>query len=235
MPEPADPTLRARLTEALRRTAFLCDDCCTEEDEAACDTAHPIQPTVLHFDQVADITGPVGAIASVALAVVQEELERRADEAQTLRIERTALRNELTYVENRESGNRRSRLEGARRQTTLIRRAEAERDRFRLAWKSARRRAAKASGTLDGVESNLAVAEAELAAAEETAAGQQQNALHWQERAVAAEARLTRLRAGAEAVLHSRDIASHGLARDFLLLLDEPVLVPVDDPAPQEP
>lgn len=72
MPE---SSLRDRLAEALRTAAFLCDDCCTLEDEAACDAAHPIQATCLHFDQVADITGPVDDIADAMAAVVQAELD----------------------------------------------------------------------------------------------------------------------------------------------------------------
>lgn len=71
-----DPDLREHLVAALRTAAFLCDDCCTLEDEAACDAAHPIQAAVLHFDQVADITGPVDAIADAVLGIVQPELDQ---------------------------------------------------------------------------------------------------------------------------------------------------------------
>jgi hypothetical protein len=66
--------LRARIAEALREAGRLCDDDCP--DPAACDAAHPIQATVLNFDQVTAIEGPVDAIADLMAAVVQPELER---------------------------------------------------------------------------------------------------------------------------------------------------------------
>lgn len=75
-----EPTLRDRLVSALQAAAFLCDDDCTLKDEAACDAAHPIQATCLHFDQVADIAGPIDDIADVALAVVQPELDAKDTE-----------------------------------------------------------------------------------------------------------------------------------------------------------
>ncbi|MFC1420768.1 hypothetical protein [Streptacidiphilus cavernicola] len=85
MSQPEPTQLRDHLAEALRAAAFLCDDCCTEEDEAACDAAHPIQAAVLHFDQVADITGPVDAIADVMLGIVQHDLDSLEQQAANAR------------------------------------------------------------------------------------------------------------------------------------------------------
>lgn len=76
----ADLSLRDRIAAALRESAFLCDDCCDLPDEAACDAAHPIQPTVLHFDVVTDIAGPVDAIADAVTGVVQGEIDRLTKE-----------------------------------------------------------------------------------------------------------------------------------------------------------
>lgn len=79
------PDLREQLAEALRAAAFLCDDCCTLEDEAACDAAHPIQATVLHYDVVTDISGPIDDIADAALAVVRPLLDAKQTETDALR------------------------------------------------------------------------------------------------------------------------------------------------------
>lgn len=61
--------LRDRIAAAFREAGKLCEEDCA--DEVACDAAHPFQATLLTFDQVTHIEGPVDAIAQVAADVVE--------------------------------------------------------------------------------------------------------------------------------------------------------------------
>ncbi|WP_052432808.1 hypothetical protein [Streptacidiphilus carbonis] len=97
MPE---PTLRARLAAVLRKAAFLCDGCCDLADEAACDAAHPIQPTVLHFGVVADIAGPVDAIAEAVMGEVQGDVDRLQERAEKAEAELAGARATIDHMSN---------------------------------------------------------------------------------------------------------------------------------------
>jgi hypothetical protein len=88
---PAD--LRARIAEAIRAAAHDCDGLCGLT-EGECDREHPIQVAVLLFGEVTDVYGGIEALAEVAHAAVQPELDQLRAERETLRIgslERAAL------------------------------------------------------------------------------------------------------------------------------------------------
>jgi hypothetical protein len=112
--------LRARIAEALRETAYSCDGSDCGQTEQECEDRHPVRrPEPWRFR--VRLEGSPEGLADAVLAVVQPELDRLASELE----ENTGVMRAL----------RRQRDE-----------AERQRDRFRLAWQSARRRARKARG-----------------------------------------------------------------------------------------
>lgn len=85
--QPQPQPLADRIAEALRTAARDCDGTCGLT-ETACFEQHPIQVSVIHFDQVAGVYGYVTTLADVAAAVVEPELA-------ALRAERDELAAEL--------------------------------------------------------------------------------------------------------------------------------------------
>ena len=84
--------LRDRIAAALRAAAKDCDGTCglTETD---CFEQHPIQVSVIHFDQIAGVYGYIDALAAVAAAEVQPELDRlQAEVAEMTRCRDAAIR-----------------------------------------------------------------------------------------------------------------------------------------------
>lgn len=73
----------AVIAAALREAGKLCEDDCA--DPVACDAAHPIQATLLTFDQVTHLEGPVDAIAEVVADAVHPELDRLRAEVERLK------------------------------------------------------------------------------------------------------------------------------------------------------
>lgn len=95
MTAPAQPEqpLRQRLAEALRDAAYDCDGQC-ELDEDQCFEQHPIQVSVMHFDQIAGVYGYITALAEVAAAAVQPDLDALREQAERYQVgalERAAL------------------------------------------------------------------------------------------------------------------------------------------------
>lgn len=71
------------IAAALREAGKLCEEDCADPD--ACDAAHPIQATLLTFDQVTHIEGPIDAIAEVAADAIHPELDRLRGEVERLK------------------------------------------------------------------------------------------------------------------------------------------------------
>jgi hypothetical protein len=71
---PPETSLTDRIGQALRRAAFECDGNCGLE-EHDCDAQHPIQVQAYHHDEIASVYGDIPALAIVAAAAVQAELD----------------------------------------------------------------------------------------------------------------------------------------------------------------
>lgn len=67
--------LAKRIEQALRTAAFDCDGTCGMS-ERECDTQHPIQVAALHHGETASVYGDIDALAAVAAAAVQPELDQ---------------------------------------------------------------------------------------------------------------------------------------------------------------
>lgn len=67
--------LRDRIAAALRVAAKDCDGTCGLA-ETDCFEEHPIQVSVIHFDQIAGVYGYIDALAAVAATAVQPEVDR---------------------------------------------------------------------------------------------------------------------------------------------------------------
>jgi hypothetical protein len=77
-------TLAERIEQALRDAAFSCDGHCglTERD---CDAQHPIQVSAWHHGEVGSVYADIPALATVAAAAVQPELDAARAELAQLR------------------------------------------------------------------------------------------------------------------------------------------------------
>jgi hypothetical protein len=114
--QPTDQ-LRDRIAAALRVAAHDCSGDCGLP-EATCFEEHPIQVSVIHFDQIAGVYGYIDALATVAATAVQPELNRD--------IARWCLREELEQVEGMyiqrgaENARLRTALASAKRRAKLL-------------------------------------------------------------------------------------------------------------------
>ncbi|MHA6764753.1 coiled-coil domain-containing protein [Streptacidiphilus sp. PAMC 29251] len=121
---PADPSLRDQLAEALR--------------------AAPVRGTAMRMTVLTELYGPVDALTDAVLAVVQPELDRLRAEVRKVSIERDFARGRADARgranDDLDRGLQEER-ETAARWRRRAKSTEAELNRFRSAWQSARHRA----------------------------------------------------------------------------------------------